>query len=355
MTARKAWFWFGLALVGATCFGTGIAVAMALPIAIFFLLPAPRAGFRPFVPLFLLLLFVPLLYVGLLRAYVAVSGSSYPVSSLFVAAIVRWNRTLELWLSLIGYASARFPFAVLDLAPAFPTATSYVGLVVFAGSILALVWRNPVARRPAAACLVLLLAVYGIIAAGRVLFFEGEVGEAFVLTQGRYHYVGLMMVSILLSLVAARIGAWLPVSSGLEVAAFCGWLGAIAAACIYAGPTIDHHDGARAEVERVLAAIRRKVEEAPAGQPVYITNRPFEALPPFFFRIDDFPGWAGVFVVFSPDNRVAGRQVYFMQRPPNVRERLRHGKRMSSLIVAPRPGMDWYEEPATERRRPPRP
>jgi hypothetical protein len=340
LTWPLSFVWLLLALLAATCFGTGIGIAMALPVVAAVLIPPGHGHPVRLAPLLALLVIVPLLYLGLLEAYVALSGQRYPTTGILTSALSLWDRAALMLLRLVGYASSRFPFGFFDLPSSFPGATSTAVVYVFWGSILWLVWRSPAARRPVVACVVLLVAVYGTVAAGRAQYFEGEVAETFLVQQGRYHYVAFMLVGVLLCLVLAEIGSRLRLRPAVGAAALACWLAVAAGAFVRFGPTIDHHDDTRAEVDRVLAEIRRKAEESPPGRPVFITNRYFDPVPAFLIRFEDFPGWAGVFVVFEAQNTIAGRRVYFMQRFPRVRDKLKRGRRMADLIVAPLPGLD---------------
>src|SRR5262245_10757498 len=76
---RTRILWIALTLVGATSFGTGVALGMALPFALYLLLP-PSAGRRP--PLLSLLVLVPLVYVGLTRWHESLSGARAPVRAI---------------------------------------------------------------------------------------------------------------------------------------------------------------------------------------------------------------------------------------------------------------------------------
>ena len=70
---------------------------------------------------------------------------------------------------------------------------------------------------------------------------------------------------------------------------------------------IDHHEWERAETERVMRTVREAPTSAPAGTSVRIENQIF--LPSQFilhFMPGRLPGWAGIFVVFSPDDAVDG-------------------------------------------------
>jgi hypothetical protein len=337
---RVAWSWLVLALLAATCFGTGIGVALAVPAVAFTLPPAVRGRPLRLVPLLSLLAIVPALYLGLLRAYTAVSGVTYPTTGIIGAALSRWDRALAMLLQLIAYASSRLPLGFFDVPHPYPNAVSYALSAGFASSIALLVWRSPQTRRPIAACLIFLLATYGMIAAGRAQYFEGAVAIDFLISQGRYHYVGFLLLTIPLCLLLGRLGTLPRLPYGAKVAALALWLAWTAASALRMGPVIDHHDKAREAVGEVLAAVDRKAAQAPPGRPVFVMNRYFEPVPAYFFRLEDFPGWAGVFTVFHPTSSIDGRRVYFMQRNPAILEKLKRGKRTADLIVAPRAGAD---------------
>lgn len=341
---RVCGLWFVLALVAATCFGTGIGVAMALPLVAIVSTPGFRRHRSRFVFLLALLVVVPLLYVGLLNAYVHLSGNSYPASMIFGSVADRVGRTTAMLAYLLGWAASRFPLGFVAVPNKFPDPLSLSIAAVFAAGVLWLVWQSPPSRRTVLTCLVLLPAVYGTIAAGRAQYFGNDVAARFLIAQGRYHYVGYMLLALLLSLVLAQVGARLRPSAPLSVAALATWLVLMAVAHLRLGAPIDRHDSTRAEVESVFAAIRRKAGETPPGEPVYVTNRYFESVPVYLIKFVDFPGWAGVFVVFQPGNTLDGRRIYFVQRPRWMMEKLKHGKRMAELIVPPGPGIKVDEK-----------
>lgn len=345
-TGRVLATWLLLALVAATCFGTGIGVAMALPIVAVVLLPAAYAPRRRVALLFVLVAAVPLLYLGLLQTYAVLSGTAQQATHVFAAVLSFWDRAAVMLLQLIAYATSRFALGLFVAPRSFQGTSMYAAMAAFWGAVLWLGWRSPRARRPMIACLLLLVAVYGTIAVGRAPYFEGEAMEKFLVGQERYHYVGFLFPTLLLCFVLSELGSSPRLPAAFKGVALAAWLALSAAAYARFGLTIDHHDRVRTEVERVLSEIHRKAEETPAGQPVFVTNRYFEPAPPYLFRMEDFPGWAGVFAVFHPENTIDGRRVYFMQRPPWLRQVLIRTRGMSALIVPPRPGLYEVEKEA---------
>ena len=89
------------------------------------------------------------------------------------------------------------------------------------------------------------------------------------------------------------------------------------------------------EATAALAAMRSQIEAAAPGSDVYLQNRDLQAAGPMFVPRREFPGWAGLFVIFFPSNVVSGRRVYFVEPDEVQREQLTRGRRAASLFVAP--------------------
>jgi hypothetical protein len=77
--------------------------------------------------------------------------------------------------------------------------------------------------------------------------------------------------------------------------------------------------------------MRGAIDGTPAGETVVIANRGVAttAMPVVF------PGWAGLFVIYYPDNIVDGKRVVFVERDPLVREWAQKGRRSRTLLVPP--------------------
>ena len=48
-----------------------------------------------------------------------------------------------------------------------------------------------------------------------------------------------------------------------------------------------------------------------------------------------FPGWAGIFTIYYPDNIVDGKRVVFVEPDPLVREWAQKGRRSRTLLIPP--------------------
>ncbi len=326
---RLRWLWYALALIGATCFGTGIGIAMALPFALYLLLPPPDglpARRRP--PLISLVVVMPALYALVFWAYETLLGSSdffQPSPTLMSTAVpVFLAHLIALGLTrlLLG---AFFP-------PWITMGVWYAVLACFAIALIGALRRaDGSVRRQIAACTLLLLAAYGAVALGRTFLMSHWSIDVFV-QLSRYHYVGQLLLTIMLCILLHQMAPAVP--ARVRTLALVAWYGV--AVFVYArfGTAIDTHRKAREDTERALATIQQSIEAQPPGQPVYIPNRLFAPLP---LPPTMFPGWAGAFAIFYPDNTVDGRPIYFVESSPVTRARAQRGRRTRTLIVPPPP------------------
>jgi hypothetical protein len=70
---------------------------------------------------------------------------------------------------------------------------------------------------------------------------------------------------------------------------------------------------------------------------VRLPNRAFSANPVLALNTQAFPGVAGLYVIFFPDE-VDGRRVVFVGERAHVEEARREGGRIASILVPPREG-----------------
>jgi hypothetical protein len=326
----QRWLWYALALLAATSFGTGTAIAMALPLALSWLLP-PRgdgkARWHP--PLVSLVVVVPVLYVALLGAYQALSG----IQPIGRSALALFSEPAEIARYLGHLTALGLTRLLLGAFPASWTSVGvwYAVLGCFAIALIAVARRGgPDLRRRLAALTVLLLACYGTVALARA-FFLAHAPEHVLPTITRYHYIGQLILTIMLCLGLNELAPALP--GRLRTLALVVWYGVAVFGYVRFGTPIDHHLEARAQTEQVREAIRRALDAPPHGPEVYIPNRRFAALP---LPTTMFPGWAAVFTIFYPDNVVDGRHVYFVDHNADTLATPQRGTRTRTLIV-PRP------------------
>jgi hypothetical protein len=183
-------------------------------------------------------------------------------------------------------------------------------------------------RRWMVIALVLMLASYAIIVAGRVPYYAPTPD---VMDGTRYHYVATMAIALAVSLILSAAGRRLATASRWPAALVCVWLVALIAARLRNGDPPDHTQFARGETASVLRSIDEAIEAAPPGEDVHIPANDFPVMAPFFKAHTFFPGWAGVFVVFyflEPQYRAvrlaaAGRRSagLLVFKPPDLRDK----------------------------------
>lgn len=307
--------WYALLLAAATCFGVGLAVAMVFAGVAFLLLPKSPERTRSVAVLGSLVILVPLLLAGFHLLYLRMSGS-LGYNEMFLTAQVReWRPIPEMLGRMLAYGTSSFALAW----PCTPDPAGRLPCYAFpelcaGGLVVVLLYSSSAIKRWMLALLLLALAIYGSIAAGRALLIQGfghtsEWGAI----QHRYHYVGPAMIAVMLCLLlneARRCGL---LRSWRMRVLLVGWVGAALIAHLVAVPPIDHHDGARRETLAALQSIDEMVKMAPAGGDIYIWNRRFASTRDWRNDLVAFPGWAAVFVIAHPTNVIDGRRLHFVE------------------------------------------
>lgn len=327
---------YGLALLAVMSFGVGIGLAMALPFAVAWLAPALPGQAKRRMPLMSLFVVAPLLYLGLfwLNGLWFSEGLETP-GILTKVALQLWASIPSNLLHLIAYGLVRLVLGFAFDPALYADWMSYavIGGLTFWGLIVA--WRSPgQIRRALAACTALALGCYGMIILGRVAFFNAY-STSVMAIQPRYHYAGLIPLTIVLCLLLNHFGTARPLGPMVKTVLLLAWLGLNAVVYNRLGFPIDHHREAKEQTRDVLATIQSRIDAQSPGEDVYIPNRSFIAFrglaPP-----THFPGWAAVFVIFYPDNTVDGRRVYFADKNLDVIDASAKGKRTAGLLVPPR-------------------
>ena len=324
-TRRNYVVWYVLALAAATSFGTGTAIAIVLPFVLQLLLP-PGASAHRRPPLLSLVIVVPCLYLLTIVVWEALSGRHIHTVAVYSSFLTTVGSHLQFITSLIAVGLARL---ILGFCPPHHTpallAAALLAILVAALARLCIRGTTP-ARKTAAAFVLLLLANYGIIALAR-----GNVAShamEMVVAWGRYHYVGQLILALLVCLAATNLSALVPWRAALPLLA--GWYAlAVTSYALWAAP-IDHHEAARTATQAMLREIREQADRQPPGATVWISNRSFPAL-----HLREFPGWAGAFVALVPDDSIDGRPVRFVVRDPEARRSLASGRRTATLVVGP--------------------
>jgi hypothetical protein len=362
---RIAW-WYVLALLGATSFGFGLAVAMVLPVVGYlFLCGVPGRG-RATVWLAGMVGLVPLVYVAqhtLYRAWFDVplpwAAPVVPPSSpeAVMRAAVDTGRLLVALVSygvgalLLGAYGYGGDAVDLRLLGEHPVGESFVTLHVLSGLValclLLALARAPRQERERTLALVLLLvASYGMVAlgstlTGRTTFLRDHGGDTALLgTVVRYHYVPTLVLALLLAGAAAPLvrRAPSPVVTGMLVVALVVLAPRVRAdrgvvakfvAELHGDPT--HYD--------VLRHLEKAVRETPGRGPVNVQNLPLR-VGVYILKTQSMPGWLGVFVIFNDTDSLAGRPLRFVESDAQLRSVLlaEGGTRSARLLVDPERG-----------------
>jgi hypothetical protein len=336
--------WALLLVVAGTCFGIGIAAALVMPVVAWLLLPPVRARRAAIAWLVAAALAVLAIYATLRWLEPMLYGEHRMETAVMVAGIPSLSRHALLLATLLAIGLAQWPIATLATPMTFP---SPLHLVALAGSSVLLLAGLAAARAPArrrlGAVLLLALAMYGLIAVGRSAF---EAHGTIALAQSlRYHYAAGALLSVaLVAAVRALAARWNP-STRLANRAWAAWAAALLAMLALTPHTIEHFDPDRRETAAALATIRQRIGAAPPGAPVAIPIAPFYAVGSFNVAFSNlFPGTAGLFVIFYPDNVVDGHRVTFTSSDPKTLEAAR-GRRGATLIDLPASGAAAKDSP----------
>lgn len=322
------------AMIGTVSFGVGIGIAMVLPFVVALLAPSTRSSARWRIPLLSLLGVVPLVYVGLF----AVNGFFFDEGVETPGVVVKY--IVQLWDTIIPNTIHLMSYGLMRLLTAFrfdpswvtPT-TSYTVLGVFSAITLLAAWAARVEiRRAMAASVLLILACYGFIAMGRVVFFQALTSSMMAI-QPRYHYAGLVPFTLLVCLVLASAGRSRIFSAPVKTIALIGALSLLGFSYANSDFQVDHHFESRVQIDEVMTSVMSAVGAVQVGDDVYIPNRSFAGM--FIVPPTVFPGWAAVFAIYHRTNVIEGRHVYFVDKRLGVLIASAKGRRSSRLIVPP--------------------
>src|SRR5262249_30461683 len=184
------------------------------------------------------------------------------------------------------------------------------GLTLLSLLLAGVACASGTARRSLFALAVLALAAYGMVAAGRAILFEAaHMPYWLAVSSPRYQYLGLAIITVLVCTALAQVAALGATANRVVLATTAVWMLVRIAVLVVRPFPIDHWDSERAETRAMLRSVREQVARTPPGQVALIENQPF-GLSRGFANV--YPGWAGMFVVFFPDNTVDGRPVRFL-------------------------------------------
>jgi hypothetical protein len=336
LPARTAWTWYALLLLGTLCFGVGLGVALAFPVALFVMLPGAWRQPRVRIAYLALPIVTVLLYLAFRRLY-PLLFEPLPFEELTTqpAGVRDLPSVLAGVWNLVCFAVSEYPRGFFWAGKVYPDRASSIVLALAGAAVAALVWRGgPGARRAAVALASLSVGIYFAIALGRTWLLPLPRMAA----QLRYHYVAAIPIVALLCMALQEIGR-LPVLRRVPRGPVL-----LAALALFAwGRTrssfhVELNAAPRLTVEAALKRIAGQVGPVPPGQTAYIENGTGSKvmLGPVMRDID-FPGLAAIFLITHDDDQQDGRTVRFLERDPAVlaHYRLRPESRLARLLASP--------------------
>ena len=326
--------WCVLLLGACTSFGVGIGVTLVFPLVAFLLLPPSPTRTRAVRIFAALAVAVPGIYFGLSRlSFILYQPRTPPL-------IISWSVTTNLAMlaHLVGWGSTTLLLGQATSRLVYPGIGAFAIIAVFAAAALGtLIAAPPPVKRRLLACVVLCFGCYAMIVAGRAAFFANGAQPLMFVTPTRYHYAAPIPLAIALCVILAYFDTLAPLHAGVKNALLAGWVALVGGSYLLLGKPIDHHLAARRETERTVATIRAAIDAAGPHQAVHIRSQKFQGVGPIFVtRQDIFPGWAGVFVIFFPDNVVDDKPVFFETSDRDVLEAAQAGRRTATLLVEAR-------------------
>ncbi len=320
-------------LAACTSFGIGLGLTLVFPIVAFLLLPVSPTRTRVVLIFCVLAALVPALYFGLTR--LATMLYMPRTAPLFIETNLMTN--LVMFAHVVGYGIVTLVMGRFVPSLEYPSPAAYVVIALVSTAVAAVLFLAPgKVKRRLLVSLILCLGCYGMIVLGRAAFFANAGRPYALIRAGRYQYAAPIPLAIGLCVVLAYADKLYPLRSEMKTGFLACWVFSAGVAFVQFGKPIDHHIQARRETATVVSAIRAAIESAGPGQNVYIPQRPFRSLGAIFAKRQDiFPGWAGVFVIFYPDNVVDGKPVFFVTSNPKLLSAAQKGRRTANLLVAP--------------------
>ncbi len=329
--------WYLLLLAGVTCFGVGIPMAMTFAVVAYLLLPRSPQRRTVCLAFSSLAIVVPVIFLAFHALYARISGSSANAAASLMDSLRDWRPTIEMLGRLIAYgaSSLAFPWACGEEPQT--RLSAYATLGVYALAVAAVLARSsPDTKRRLLAFTFMVVTTYAVIAIGRasfVLLLQKSLDWGAM--QSRYHYVGPLAIAISLCLILNDLPACAFFTARRRDLLLVLWMSLNLALYLRSGRPIDHHDSARLETQTVLKRIEIAASAVPEGRTAYIANHPFASIG--WDPGGAFPGWAGTFMIAHPQNRVLGRNIYFVERDPILfaNAQRRPDARIASLLVTP--------------------
>jgi hypothetical protein len=207
-----------------------------------------------------------------------------------------------------------------------------VALLLFAWQLLRARAED---RRRFLAFLLIAAVPYGVVVIARSHFAAGTGHPAEQMaTISRYQYSASLGLVLASGWLLSRVSQGDGVRRFLPIGCLALWLLIPGASTWVRAESAAFGERSRASYARAIGKIERQVERGPKDAPVYMENRGF-ALKNLARAA--FPDLAAMFVLTYPDDRVAGRSVYFVERDAAALADLRSrpGSRAARILISP--------------------
>jgi hypothetical protein len=340
LSGRRAAALSTLLVAGATCFGTGIATALSSPLLVLLLVPLAQrtnAALRWFSA-------VPLAVVVLYVLCWSLSGdhdeSTVRFAIMSLGALGSAGLVLKMFAGMFVFGLGQ-----LGLGPLVP---GYVvrgeltpGMAACAATLLVAGFWHAGRRERAvsAAFLLAASAQYGLVALGRATLYQmASHGFASFFGEPRYQYGPTALLAVACALAIRTLGKKRSVPRRFALGFTVCWFGATLALALWRPTPIDERPATRVEVANFQATLDQRIDEAPAGGPVYLPNRLFASVGLLLAAAPEvYPGWAATFTVFFRSNAIRGHRVFFLERNPKTVAAVRRleGSLISDIILQP--------------------
>ena len=325
-----------LLLLGATCFGTGVAIAIATPLAILLMVPGMRSRSAGTVMLLLMPVVTVLMYVGLRRMAAALGEGSIADEATVMIALADMRVVPLMAASLVRYGLTHLLTGAWIAQGVYPRGASWAALAVLGALVVMSVRTERPTGRFAVGTLVLCIATYGIIALGRAHISEvTKMGTTTAATTLRYHYAGTAALTMCLMV----LWTWLGRGRGSLAVGMVsvGWL-VVYGWGIYRYPIqFDLRPGARRAVHVILDRVMAAVPHVPPNEIGYLDNEPLPGALAGIFGPQLIPGSAALLLISDGGPRAISRPVRFSEPAQSVLAAFRapRSRWLSQLLVQP--------------------
>jgi hypothetical protein len=337
--------WNIFLIAASISYSTGIALAMGFWLISWFFLSDDKNRRIVALGLTPLMAAVPLIYFGLGYVYSNVSNKHPDFSRALTYLLHFWFKDITMCAVLTGIGissavAAPFQSFFSDYMIPVSDALSIMAMLCF---ILTFTRASREVRFRMLAIGFIIILPYGIISAGRTMsigVFETTLAE--LVSTPRFHYLSTMACVILFGVMydslfprtakQARRALFLSVIvlMGLTVAS------EYSARFIYRTTYGDWGERSKIEIDSIVRAIRKEIDESPSGGSVYFRNESTESIRMIVGSYGKFPGLAAIFVLGFPDDEIDGKRVFFVEKNRAILNELtnRIGTRISRILVA---------------------